>query len=488
MSARSPRSPASAGSRSRPARPGRPSRRCWSRRGCPARSTTACSAAWTARALAGRRGSPRQPWTRPAPGGCRAGRGPPAGVRPTRRPAWGKGAGPAGGERAGGTAEEGPGSAVGGGGPTLLSWDRGQQSTDGPEGVGAGETTATALLPLGACEGHHPVQVGRAAVEGPRHTQGRSTGPWPRRRGWAPRHLPSRPRGGPCGALPHPLQPRVATMGICDLPEKLSFGQHFICLGREHLSGFAGTVSGLGIVSSFLKPLVPSTACHRVPGTRLACPTLRRVPPSAGTRGSAPEPARSSPCGHRVGAAWAALPRGARHPAQGPVLLRLARPPFGEAACHPTPLLAAPRLAPAGRQTAGVGGSAQHTVAPPRAPGSAQAVGGEGWQAGLGAGRRSLAEPLPQRRPAGLTGGVSGACRPPEARSAHPESGALARRDRSCSPPPSHPALGRCPSSSRPPRPTVPPAQPRGRAWLPPPGCWGLDLPLGLGHRGKGSL
>lgn len=207
-------------------------------------------------------------------------------------------------------------------------------------------------------------------------------------------------------------------------------------LGVNTSRGLLAPSRDWALCPRFSSPWVPSTACHRVPGTRLACPTLRRVPPSAGTRGSAPEPARSSPCGHRVGAAWAALPGGARHPAQGPVLLRLARPPFGEAACHPMPLLAAPPLAPAGRQRAGVGGSAQHTVAPPRAPGSAQAVSGEGWQAGLGAGCRSLAEPLPQRRPAGLTGGVSGACRPPEARSARPESGALARRDRSCSPPP----------------------------------------------------
>lgn len=138
MSPRSPRSPASAGSRSRPARLGRPSRRCWSRRGCPARSTTACSAAWTARALAGRSGRTRRPRTRPAPGGCRAGRGRPAGVGLTRRPAPGKGTRPAGNEREG-QPRRGLALSRGAGGPSLLSWGRREQSTDGPGGGGVQE-------------------------------------------------------------------------------------------------------------------------------------------------------------------------------------------------------------------------------------------------------------------------------------------------------------------------------------------------------------
>lgn len=151
MSPRSPRSPASAGSRSRPARLGRPSRRCWSRRGCPARSTTACSAAWTARALAGRSGRTRRPRTRPAPGGCRAGRGRPAGVGPTRRPAPGKGTRPAGNEREG-QPRRGLALSRGAGGPSLLSWGRREQSTDGPGG-GAGGTTATCAVLAGPCAG-----------------------------------------------------------------------------------------------------------------------------------------------------------------------------------------------------------------------------------------------------------------------------------------------------------------------------------------------
>lgn len=92
----SPRSLASDGSRSRLARLGRPSRRCWSRRRSPARSTTACSGTSTARAGAAHTG--RMPGLRRglAPGSCLGGKRQPGGAGLIPWPAWGKGTVPGG--------------------------------------------------------------------------------------------------------------------------------------------------------------------------------------------------------------------------------------------------------------------------------------------------------------------------------------------------------------------------------------------------------
>lgn len=76
----SPRSLVSDGSPSRPAQLGKPSKRCWSRRRSPARSTTACSRTSTARAGAACVGATRSPRSGPAPGSCLGGRRPQAGA------------------------------------------------------------------------------------------------------------------------------------------------------------------------------------------------------------------------------------------------------------------------------------------------------------------------------------------------------------------------------------------------------------------------
>lgn len=283
MSPRSPRSPASAGSRSRPARLGRPSRRCWSRRGCPARSTTACSAAWTARALAGRSGRTRRPRTRPAPGGCRAGRGRPAGVGPTRRPAPGKGTRPAGNEREG-QPRRGLALSRGAGGPSLLSWGRREQSTDGPGGEGCRRDHSHVR-----CPGRALRRRARRWCEGPRHSPGRPTAPAQAPRpgsaatsqpwaGQAPQ-APAVPRAAARGPPPRPATRRH--LFIRDLPDE----------GGQTLVVVSNTVSGLGTGHSLLKPpgaqhsrspfrqpLLALSQGHGWPARHCA-----HVPPSAGT-------------------------------------------------------------------------------------------------------------------------------------------------------------------------------------------------------------
>lgn len=104
----SPRSLANGGNQSRPARPGRPSRRCWSRRKSPARSTTVCYGTSTARAGACR-GRTCGRRTGPVPGNCHGGKRRPAGAGLTPWPAWGKGTVPGGLGRSPEQAEEAAG-------------------------------------------------------------------------------------------------------------------------------------------------------------------------------------------------------------------------------------------------------------------------------------------------------------------------------------------------------------------------------------------
>lgn len=447
MSPRSPRSPASAGSRSRPARLGRPSRRCWSRRGCPARSTTACSAAWTARALAGRSGRTRRPRTRPAPGGCRAGRGRPAGVGPTQRPAPGKGTRPAGNEREG-QPRRGLALSRGAGGPALLSWGRREQSTDGPGGEGCRRDHSHVRCPGRAREGRHPAPAHR---------------PWPRRRGRAPlppaspgqgrrrRHL--RSRGRPRGA-PHPVQPRVATSSF---ETYLTRGGANACRGFQHRLSIGYWALASQAPGCPAQPVpVQAAASGPVPGARLACPALRpRAPVCWDLRRRSTEPAPPSLRGHRVGTVRAALPRAAGVQHRPPSCSGRPVRPSARPRVSPTPLLAArgwhlrAGRGRRGQQCPAQGGPLLGPQALPRLSAGKDCRRARGLAAGA---RRCLylsGGRLGSRAESQVLTGPRGPASAPRVRRS-------VRRDRSCSPHVPTQALGRWPSSSRPPRITVP--------------------------------
>lgn len=356
----------------------------------------------------------------------------------------------------------------------------------GRGGGGAGGTTATCAVLAGPARAPATAQAGHR--------------PWPRRRGRAPlppaspgqgrrrRHL--RSRGRPRGA-PHPVQPRVATSSF----------ETYLTRGGKRLSWFPTPSLDWVLGTRFSSPRVPSTAgprsgsrfrpCPRgtagLPGTAPTCPRL--LGPEEALHGARPSLAAWSQSGHRAGC----LAEGGWRPAQASLLLRPASPPFGEAARLPHATARGPWLASAGRQRQAWAAVPSTGRPPSRAPGSAQAVGGEGLQAGPGAGRGSPAVPLPQRRPAGLTGRVSGAHRPPRP-SQRAQSQALCEKGPELQPPRPHPG-SRTLAFLIPPSADHRASVQLGRSSLcreDGPGCrhsfWGLGLPLGLGHRGKGSF